>query len=185
MPIRELQREEIEKIWTIDRSEVIENIYYIRNGTLNLQPEYYNLQGWPPGQREQYLPILLDCFDRGGTFYGAFQNDALSGVVVLDNEFIGPNQDQLQLKFLHISKAYRKQGLGEALFNKAAARAQTMNARKLYISATPSENTINFYLNLGCVVTREVDQALFELEPEDIHLEYLIPNLGQTGTKQG
>ena len=60
-----------------------------------------------------------------------------------------------------------------------------MNARKLYISATPSENTINFYLNIGCIITREVDQALFELEPEDIHLEYLIPNLEQTGTKQG
>ena len=53
-----------------------------------------------------------------------------------------------------------------------------MNARKLYISATPSENTINFYRNLGCIVTEDVDQALFELEPEDIHMEYVIPKAG-------
>jgi hypothetical protein len=49
-----------------------------------------------------------------------------------------------------------------------------MGARRLYISATPSENTVGFYTHLGCVITREVDPALFELEPEDIHLEYAI-----------
>ena len=175
MNIRELQREEIEKIWTIDRAEVIENIYYFQNGSLILQPEHYDLQGWPPGESEQYMPILVDCFDRGGTFYGAFQYGELKGVAVLDNKFIGQNKDQLQLKFLHISRSYRKRGLGKLLFNKAVERAREMNARKLYVSATPSENTVNFYKNMGCVVTREVDQELFELEPEDIHLEYVIP----------
>jgi hypothetical protein len=44
----------------------------------------------------------------------------------------------------------------------------------MYISATPSENTVNFYQYLGCVLTEEVDAELFELEPEDIHLEYRI-----------
>lgn len=42
------------------------------------------------------------------------------------------------------------------------------------ISATPSENTVNFYRNLGCEVTSEIVPELFELEPEDIHLEYTI-----------
>ena len=65
MNIRELQREEIEEIWTIDRGEVIENIYYLQNGNLVLQPEHYDMQGWPPGEPEQYIPILIDCFDRG------------------------------------------------------------------------------------------------------------------------
>ena len=174
MNIRELHREEIEEIWTIDRGEVIENIYYLQNGNLVLQPEHYDMQGWPPGEPKQYIPILIDCFDRGGTFYGAFQNGELIGVVVLDNKLIGPNKDQLQLKFLHISRTYRKRGLGKVLFNKAVERAHEMKARKLYVSATPSENTINFYINMGCVVTREVDRELFELEPEDIHLEYVI-----------
>ena len=40
----------------------------------------------------------------------------------------------------------------------------------MYISATPSEHTINFYLRQGCVVASEVDPELFALEPEDIHL---------------
>jgi hypothetical protein len=48
-------------------------------------------------------------------------------------------------------------------------------ARALHHSATPSENTIHFYLGLGCAVTQEPDAELFELEPEDIHMEYTLP----------
>jgi len=44
-----------------------------------------------------------------------------------------------------------------------------------YISATPSENTMNFCLHQGCVLARNVDQELYALEPDDIHLEYNIP----------
>jgi N-acetylglutamate synthase-like GNAT family acetyltransferase len=76
---------------------------------------------------------------------------------------------------LHVSHAYRNRGLGRTLFEKSVARAREQGARRLYISATPSENTIRFYLSLGCVVTDEVDPDLYELEPEDIHLEYAIP----------
>ena len=175
MIIRELEREEVEQIWTIDRSEVIDNVYYLRDGELVLEREHYDVQGWPPGESEQYTPILYDCFDRGGTFYGAFENSELIGVAVLESKFIGRDRDQLQLKFLHISRSYRKRGLGRILFEKAVEKAREVSARRLYISATPSENTVDFYMHLGCVVTREVDQELFELEPEDIHLEYTIP----------
>jgi hypothetical protein len=55
------------------------------------------------------------------------------------------------------------------------AKARELGARRLYISATPSENTVRFYLRRGCRVTDDVDAALFALEPEDIHLEFDIP----------
>jgi len=29
-------------------------------------------------------------------------------------------------------------------------------------------------LQLGCVLATEINQELFELEPEDIHLEYIL-----------
>jgi hypothetical protein len=57
------------------------------------------------------------------------------------------------------------------LFGLARATARARGARRLYISATPTENTVKFYLRLGCAVTREPDADLFALEPEDIHLE--------------
>jgi N-acetylglutamate synthase-like GNAT family acetyltransferase len=61
--------------------------------------------------------------------------------------------------------------LGTHLFELAKATARERGAKRLYISATPSENTVNFYLRLGCAVAGEPDPELLELEPEDIHLE--------------
>ena len=175
MVFRELKRDEVEQVWTIDRGEFIENVYYLEDGALILKPDPFDVQGWPPGESALYTPILLDCYDRGGTFYGAFMADELIGVAVLESKFMGKDKDQLQLKFLHVSRHHRKKGLGRTLFEQAVGRARELKARRLYISATPSENTVNFYLRLGCVVTKEVDDALFALEPEDIHLEYQIP----------
>jgi len=168
---RELLWEEIEQVWNIDRSEVIDNIYHCEHGTLVLRPEHYDIPGWPPGEAEKYTPILLDCFDQGGWFYGAFDHAELIGIVVLESKCIGKHKDQLQLKFLHVSRSSRNRGLGKQLFELAKATARERGAKQLYISATPSENTVNFYLRLGCAVAGEPDPELIELEPEDIHLE--------------
>jgi predicted N-acetyltransferase YhbS len=173
--IRELQREEVDRIWSIDRSEVIDNVYHHEDGQLVLRPEHYDMKGWPSGEAEAYGPWLLDCFNRGGTFYGAFEDADLIGVVVLESRFIGRAEDQLQLKFLHVGRSHRGTGLGRRLFDLAVARARELGARRLYVSSTPSENTVEFYLHLGCRVTEEVDAALFEMEPDDIHLEFEVP----------
>lgn len=172
--IRKLAEEELPLIWTIDRAEVIENIYYFRNEELVLEPEYYDMQGWPTGEAEHYGPFLKDCFERGGFFWGAFEEEILVGVVVLEEKFIGSKKDTLQLKFLHVSRDIRKQGLGRKLFEIAAEKAKSLGAMKMYISATPSENTVNFYRYSGCVLAEEVDEELFAFEPEDIHLEYRL-----------
>lgn len=176
MLFRELERDEVERVWTIDRSEIVENVYYLEDGELVLRPETYDMRGWPPGEPELYAPILQDCFDRGGVFLGAFKEGELIGVAVLDVTFMGEGKDQLQLKFLHVSHSHRRRGLGRLLFDQAVDRARELGARRLYISATPSENTVDFCRHLGCVVTEEVDGALLELEPEDIHMEYSIPS---------
>jgi predicted N-acetyltransferase YhbS len=172
--IRELERKELGDIWSIDRAEEIGAIYHHQANALVLVPEHHDVRGWPPGEPEHYGPILLDCFDRGGTFYGAFDGEVLIGASALESRFIGRERDQLQLKFLHVSRVNRKLGAGSALFEKTISRARELGAIGLYISATPSENTIRFYLRRGCRVADEVDAALFELEPEDIHLELAI-----------
>jgi predicted N-acetyltransferase YhbS len=174
MNLRYLQREELPLLWQIDRREIVENIYALQNGKLVLKPYSFDIQGWPPGEAEQYTPILLDCYDRGGTFWGAFENSQFIGAAILESKFIGAQRDTLQLKFLHVSHNYRRRGLGTKLFKLAVEKAKSLGARKLYISATPSENTINYYSRLGCALASEIDPELFKLEPEDIHLEFRI-----------
>jgi predicted N-acetyltransferase YhbS len=171
---RKLLRDEIKNIWAIDRSEVIKAVYYLEKGALRLRPENHDLRGWPPGEAEKYTPILEACDDRGGWLYGLFDDQHLIGAAVLESHLIGNNGDQLQLKFLHISRPYRRQGWGQQLFALARVEAMRRGAKSLYISATPSEATIGFYLRLGCTVAAEPNPELFELEPEDIHIEYAL-----------
>ena len=168
---RELQRGEIELVWQIDRSETIDHIYCYDKGALALRPVQFESQGWQPGAAEHYMPMFLDCYDRGGWFYGLFADGRIAGVVILDHKWMSARQDQLQLVFLHISRAYRGQGLGQQLFASARAQAREWGAKRLYISASPSKNTVDFYFRRGCTLAQELDAELYALEPEDIHLE--------------
>ena len=175
---RLLLHHEIKDIWAIDRGEVIEAVYYLEHGTLALRAEHVDVRGWPLGEAEKYTPILEACYDRGGWFYGLFDEQQLVGAAVLESTFIGKTGNQLQLKFLHISRTYRTQGLGRRLFDSAQVEATRRGAKSLYISATPSQHTIDFYVRLGCTVAAEPDPELFALEPADIHLHYTLSPSG-------
>lgn len=170
---RTLEEHELPDIWRIDRSEVIEKMYYFEQGRLVLKTEQHNMTGWPLNEIDEEARRLQDCFENDGSVFGAFCNDELVGVAVLESRFIGLGKDQLQLKFLHVSRTHRGIGVGRTLFQQSAARARTLGARSLYISATPSEHTIHFYQALGCQLASRVDPSLYALEPDDIHL--LLP----------
>ncbi|HFH2877979.1 TPA: GNAT family N-acetyltransferase [Pseudomonas aeruginosa] len=116
----------------------------------------------------------FDGMRDGGWFLGLFDQGRLIGAVVLDPRRLGPERDWLQLKFLHLSHAYRRRGLGAHLFHLAATQARHLGASALYVSATPSQNTVDFYMRLGCRLCMEPDEELYRLEPEDVHLVYQI-----------
>jgi GNAT superfamily N-acetyltransferase len=170
MIVRQLARHEIETIWTIDRSEVHHHVYQLHDDNLVLTPAYFEIPGWPPGRIEHDTPLLYACFDRGGAFVGMFHDAKLIGVAVVDSVALGAAGDQLQLKYLYVSRDYRRHGVGTRLFHEASAIAHTRGATSLYISATPTENTVNFYQRCGAVVTLTPDPELYVQEPDDIHL---------------
>ena len=174
MEIRSVKRKEIENIRNIDRSEIINQFYYYKNGKLVLKKKYYNISGWDPKNIERNINNLYDLYDRGGSFLGLFPEKRIVGVIALECKFIGSNNDQLQVIFLHIDKNYRKQGYGKILMNQTKERAKELGAKKLYISATPSKNTVDFYIHLGCKLASEINADLYQLEPDDIHLEMII-----------
>ena len=174
MEFRMLERREIEQIWTIDRREIVERVYRLEGGDLRLGPEYHDVRGWPAESIRTMTPLLHETFDRGGAFFAAFDSEQLVGVAVLDTVWRGIGRDLLQLEFLHVSRDYRGSGLGRRLFEQARSAARARGARGLYISATPSENTIRFYQRRGSVVLVSPDAELLALEPEDIHLECAV-----------
>ena len=76
----------------------------------------------------------------------------------------------IELKKLYVSHDYRGQGVGVQLFDAAKSVARTRGASFLYISATPTENTVNFYRNRGSILAVPPDPERLTLEPDDIHL---------------
>jgi len=168
---RRLQREEIGLLWTIDRRELVERVYDLHDGTLFLRPGFFDVPGWPTGEPEKAMPLLEASFDRGGVFLGIFDGPRLVGAAAVDTRRLGPADDLVQLSFLHVGRDHRRLGLGAELYEAAHAVAAELGAAGLYVSATPSENTVDFYRRRGCQVALDPDPELLAEEPEDIHFE--------------
>src|SRR5207247_6533336 len=103
----------------IDRSEIHHHTYEVHGQQLVRTPNYFEVPGWRSDAAEKETPVLLDCFDRGGTFLGVFDAKALIGMSVLESARVGRAGDQMQLAYLYVSRAYRGRGVGPQLFDAA------------------------------------------------------------------
>jgi GNAT superfamily N-acetyltransferase len=159
MQMRLLHADEVDLIWTIDRSETHDEVYALRDGALVLVPFHFDIRGWPPGQREHDTPRLRAADVR----IGAFDGDTLAGVAVVEGE---------RLFYLFVGAPYRGRGVGAALFAEAA---RCVPGARMVVSATPTRNTVDFYLARGCVLDLDPDPAQVAAEPDDIQLLWLRP----------
>jgi N-acetylglutamate synthase-like GNAT family acetyltransferase len=98
---------------------------------------------------------------------GAFEADVLAGVAIYRPRI---SEDMGDLAVLHVSQTHRRRGVGSLLTEEGARLARADGARRLYVSATPTAATVDFYRSHGFAPTDEPDQALFALEPDDIHM---------------
>lgn len=172
MTVRDLSRDELDRIWTIDRSEVHHHVYQVVNGRLSLVSASFEVPGWDPETVVRDRVKLRECFDRGGIFRGVFDGDALVGVSVIDRKPIAGAPDHVLLFYLYVSRPARGRGVGTRLFVEAVETARTLGARGLYISSTPTQNTVDFYRHRGASLTATPDPDLLAAEPDDVHLTY-------------
>jgi N-acetylglutamate synthase-like GNAT family acetyltransferase len=77
---------------------------------------------------------------------------------------------------LQVSYEYRHKGIGKKLFALCVDAAKKYEAEKLYISAHSSQESQAFYRAMRCVDTEEIIPELFEAEPFDVHMEYVLEN---------
>jgi len=166
---RALTRDETPKYGEIDRYEIVEDIYYLREGKLVLEKEYYEIKGFD--NMENRIKNLTEIFDNGGFLYGAFHSEKLVGLGSLRNKLIGKNNDIIQLSTMHVSANYRKRGIATTIFSALKGKAIEFGGKKMYVTATPSKNTVHFYMGVGFKVTDEPIPELLEQEPDDIHME--------------
>lgn len=168
---RLLMRAELDGLLRIDRREQVHEIYVAdAHGKLTLRPFFHDTRGWPEGELEAELPILRRHLDQGGAAVGVFDHEALIGAAILGATGVADYPDLRQLMFLHVSHDWRGRGVASALYRLCAEAARGMGASGLYISATSTRRTVDFYQRLGAVPTAHPDKTLLRHEPDDIHL---------------
>ncbi len=170
----QLARADISQLAQIDRTEIINGIYTWRDGALVLADEQYPVPDWSIAEKQHRIQNLETLFDTGASFFGAFNQDVLVGLSVLDHRPIKTGNKRLNLEGLWVSHTFRGKGVGHKLFHLAAEAALEHGASAMYVSATPSKHTVDFYMRLGCQPAQPIDPDLLTKEPEDIHLELVL-----------
>jgi GNAT superfamily N-acetyltransferase len=99
--------------------------------------------------------------------WGGFDDESLVGVIVYRPQL---TEDMAQLAALFTDKNHRRMGIASRLTQQLIQQAKEEGHSKLYVSATPSESAVNFYISQGFVPTQQVHPKLYELEPDDIHM---------------
>lgn len=170
MIIKELNKEDIARIREIDRTEKVKLLYKYKESTLTSEKVNLDVPRWSEQECAERISTLSRELSKGGTLIGAIDGNQLVGATILGHRLIGENLDEIQLVFLHVSNGYRRKGIATKMFNLICKLAKNRGAKRLYISSTPSESAVGFYLNHGCKLATRVNKELYQLEPEDIYM---------------
>jgi len=171
---RVLRREECERIKEMNPSQYIGKAWREVSAKLQLVEIDYKDTDWPNGYKYHY-DHLKKTIIKGGFAIGAFSSeDQLIGFATVDHHFFGEKFRYVLLDQLFITLDHRGKGIGKTLFEKCAEAAKKWKADKIYICAGSAEETIAFYHTIGCKEAVEVNKELYDLDPKDLQLEYIL-----------
>lgn len=168
---QQLNSSNLYRISEINRAEEFFESYRYQNGHLSLIADHQTVTGFDPEELQDLISKQMQLLEEGGAVIGAFDGTRLAGVASVERKRRGSKAEYCKMDILYVSQDYRGKHLGHVLLGKCKAIASGFGAKKLYISATPTKNTVDFYRKHGAVLSKEIDRELFLLEPEDIHLE--------------
>jgi GNAT superfamily N-acetyltransferase len=171
---RRLDAAELERLAEIDRTEAIDTLY-IQHGA-ELEERTGGDWSAPPwftdGRGEHSVAHQVEECERhlaaGGIALGAFLGERLVGIGIV-TPHIRPGI--AQLAYLHVSNGFRGSGVGGRLSDALEQLARDAGDTTIVVSATPSANTVRFYRRRGFEPTPDPLPDLYELEPEDIHMQ--------------
>ena len=149
------------------RYQEVKNVYRLQNGNLTL---VYNpfTEDWDAARLIEKAEEILS-----GRYvtYCAYEGNQVVGEIMLIPK---PNKGRLIIDSFHVSRDYRRRGIGRALFEVARQEALKMGAHALYASCCSSEETINFYSAMGFRLSSDPIPSLAEAEPYDLQMECMI-----------
>jgi GNAT superfamily N-acetyltransferase len=171
--IRRLARAELSRVAEIDRTERIDVLYEQRGTELVARRGNWQASAWDPdggGEHsvEAQRHALEHYTDAGGIALAAISGGQLVGIGMVVPHL---RPAIAQLAFLHVTEAFRAAGIGSRLCDDLELIASEAGDTEIVVSATPSENTVRFYLGRGYEPMAQPLPELVELEPEDVHMK--------------
>lgn len=157
--------------YPLDLSEEVTENYKVVDNVLVKFEYVCSIPNMDSESRKNRIGQLHSIALANGKIVIAKIDDKIVGVASLKAEKFSNNR--MQLYTLHVDRCYRKKGIGKALLNKVIELAKASNADGLYISAAPKVNTVDFYKKCGAKLTLNIEPALFNEEPDDIHMEIM------------
>ena len=109
--------------------------------------------------------------DARGIAFGAFVGGRLVGIGVVVPHV---RPAVAQLAFLHVTQTLRAAGIGSRLSGELEHVARDAGDSAMVVTATPSANTVRFYLGRGYELMAQPLPELFEREPEDVHMRKVL-----------
>ena len=149
---------------SFDRFQEVQNVWRMENGRLVLNYQPFT-ETWSPEQRRKKAGEILS--GRYITFC-AVEGDAVVGEIMLLPEL---NENRLIIDSFHVSRAFRRRGIGRRLVETAADYARGHGASALYASCCSAEETIDFYKAMGFRLSEHPIPSRVEDEPFDIQME--------------
>jgi len=169
--IRPLSIQELSRVNDIDVSESGTIVYKQKGRQVEVTREEWDRPQRGEASWTRHIESWVPMLEEGGTAIGAFvgdgQDEVLVGIALLRPRL---TKSMSQLAALFVSRDYRRLGVASRLTGEVVRLARESGALALYVSATPSESAVGFYSSQGFHATDQVNQGLFALEPEDIHM---------------
>lgn len=169
---RELGSDELWRVGEIDRSERIDVLLEQHGSELVARRGSWDAPPWDPlGDGEHSVAAqrraLVRYVEAGGVARGALSTGRLVGIGVVVPHL---RPSVAQLAYLHVSNGFRSSGVGSRLCAELELSARRAGDTEVVVTATPSENTVRFYLGRGYRPMATPLPELLELEPDDVHL---------------
>lgn len=160
--IRRVAHTELARVDEIDRTERIERMHEQPGTELierrgNWRASAWDRNGHGKHSVAAHRHALEHHADSGGTALGACSEGRLVGIGVVVHHL---RPTIAQLAYLHVSEASRAAGVCATTSSCWPATAVTPR----FVTATPSENTLRFYLDRGFELMAEPLPKLLQLE---------------------
>lgn len=161
----------IEALDSFDRFQKVVNVFRMDGGKLVLVYNPFSEDWTYERKREKAEEILSGEY----ITFCAYDSERVVGEIMLVPVL---NRGRMIVDSFHVSRDCRRLGIGRMLFEAASNEAVKHGAEALYISACSAEETINFYLAMGCYPSKAPIEEYAEEEPFDIQMEYKLHNNG-------